>query len=111
MSNASGKSFRLRNGWYNCWKSAIRRCTDPNHQSFGRYNKKGIKCFLTREECAFLWERDKAHLLKIPSLDRKNPDDHYSLENCRFIEFVDNCKRHNYKPTEEVATKEEQWTD
>lgn len=57
------------------------------------YRRRGIKNFLTFEDIKFLWLRDKGYKLKRPSLDRKNPDGHYSLKNCRFIEFEDNVKR------------------
>ncbi len=64
------------------------RCGNKNQP----YYKKGIKNFLNKEDIKFLWFRDKAYLLDKPSIDRINPDGHYIFENCRFIEFRDNCK-------------------
>lgn len=85
MSVASGKNFRLRNPWYESWRCAWRRCTDEKHKSFYRYGGRGIKFLLTRGEVKFLWDRDQAHLMERPRLDRKDNDKDYCLENCRFI--------------------------
>lgn len=56
------------------------------------YGGRGIKCLLTKEQTKMLWERDQAKNLKHPSLDRINPDRHYELDNCRFIEMEKNRK-------------------
>lgn len=40
-----------------------------------------------------LWERDRAWLLKRPSIDRIDPDGHYEVRNCRFIELSENSRR------------------
>lgn len=50
------------------------------------YIELGIQYKLTMEEIKELWFRDKAWLLRQPSIDRKDPDGHYELSNCRFIE-------------------------
>lgn len=48
---------------------------------------RGIKNYLTKEDAKFLWFRDKAYKMIKPSIDRKNPKKHYTLSNCRFLEF------------------------
>ncbi len=50
------------------------------------YFKKGIKNFLTILNLKRLWFRDKAYLLKKPSIDRLDFRGNYTLDNCRFIE-------------------------
>ena len=42
-----------------------------------------------------MYIRDKAHLMKKPSIDRKDNDKNYTLENCRFIELQDNVIKSN----------------
>lgn len=62
------------------------KCTDEK-QWYPFYGAKGIECFLTGKQLEEIWHRDKAHLLKRPSLDRKNSMYNYVNWNVRFIEF------------------------
>ena len=66
------------------------RCSNPKSISYSRYGGKGIKALLTREEIKSLWIRDKAHLLKRPSIDRIDSNGNYEYSNCRFIELREN---------------------
>lgn len=50
---------------------------------------------LNLEEIKTLWFRDKALLLKRPSLDRIDSSKDYSYQNCRFIELSENVRRAN----------------
>jgi len=55
-----------------------------------RYAGRGIRNFLTFDNLEFLWQRDKAGEMQRPSIDRRDNDGHYSVENCRFIELFEN---------------------
>lgn len=69
------------------------RCKYPSARNTRYYIRKGIKCFLILEDILFLWDRDNAHLMKVPSLDRIDSRGDYVLHNCRFIEFAENKRR------------------
>lgn len=79
--------------WYTYLFHARERCNNPNKDGYKYYGGKGIKCFLTGEEVKTLWFRDKAWLLKQPSIDRIKSSGHYEFSNCRFIELIDNISR------------------
>ena len=42
---------------------------------------------ISLEDMFILWNRDKAYLLKKPSIDRKDNNKGYTFDNCRFIEL------------------------
>jgi len=69
------------------------RCEYPNTNRYARYGGRGIECRITLDEIKRLWLRDDAGNLKRPSIDRIDNDGHYTFENCRFIEFLENLKR------------------
>ena len=72
------------------YKNITGRCNNPRTNKYQYYGGRGIKNFLTLADLIFLWERDGGENMKWPSIDRKNSDGHYTLDNCRFIEFADN---------------------
>lgn len=84
------------------WKQTLlrikKRCNNPKCKDYPRYGGRGIKCLITEEELEFLWNRDKAWLLEKPSIDRKNNDGNYTLDNCRYIEMVINAIKSSIKP-------------
>ena len=55
---------------------------------------RGIKNFLNKEQIKYLWFRDKAYKMQHPSLDRKNNDGNYELDNCQIIELNQNAKKY-----------------
>ena len=109
MSPTASERYKIlltRKPWYESWKSAKRRCEDPNHKSYGRYGGRGIKFLLTKDEVSFLWTRDLGHLQERPRLDRKDVDGHYCLSNCRFIPEKENIAR-----MYDNAAAPAEWTD
>lgn len=76
-----------------CWKTyrnIKRRMNLPKtHKNYKHYNN--VKNYLTIVDLKFLWARDKAHLLKQPSIDRIDSKGHYTIENCRYIELKQNA--------------------
>lgn len=84
------------------WKETLsgikQRCNNPNNEDYKYYGGKGIKCLITSEELKELWFRDKAYLMKKPSIDREENDGNYEYENCRFIELRENIGKDKRKP-------------
>jgi len=72
------------------WKETFHhiktRCCNPNHVRYKNYGGRGIQCLITSEELKKLWFRDKAYLMKRPSIDRKENDGNYCYENCKYME-------------------------
>lgn len=98
------REYRKRKPWVMPRYYAMRRCNDPKHLEYHGYGGRGIKFMLTMDEAERLFIRDNAHLLDKPSLDRKDPDGHYSYTNCRFIELRDNITDH--RPAGSVSSTE-----
>lgn len=74
--------------WTLLHSNLLSRCRNIPH-----YYKLGIQCLITIPEIKKLWYRDKAWLLKRPSIDRKNRLGNYTYDNCRFIELTENISR------------------
>ncbi len=91
--NKRVKNYLIKNPWTKHLIYARQRCNNPNNTGYKDYGLRGIECLLTTEEIKFLWFRDKAWLLNKPSIDRENNNGHYTLENCQFIEMIDNVKK------------------
>jgi len=71
------------------------RCSSKSSKSWEYYFGKGIKCHLTLNDIKRLWVRDHGAELKRPTVDRINSDQDYSFENCRFVEFTENCSTYH----------------
>lgn len=95
---------RLR-PWYSHWELSRSRCNNKNNPCYKYYGKRGIKCFLSKEDIVFLWKRDRGDLLKRPSIDRIDNDGNYTLENCRFIEVAENARLGAEKTMRRVVQK------
>jgi hypothetical protein len=57
--------------------------TDPNMTRF----------LMSLNDFIYLWERDRASLMKRPSIDRIDGNGNYEIRNCRFIEGSENSER------------------
>jgi len=84
------------------------RCNNPKVREFCYYGGRGIKAKITLKELKSLWFRDKAFLLKSPSVDRIDPNGHYEYRNCRFIENRENLPRHRKGYTLDLSQTERQ---
>ena len=78
---------RKKNPLIKLLQNMKQRCNYPKDKKFKYYGGKGIKCLLTGKDLKFLWFRDKAFLMKQPSIDRKNNSLNYTLDNCQFLEM------------------------
>jgi hypothetical protein len=88
--------FRKEKPWMTRLVLARSRCSNPNHPKYSRYGGRGIKCLITKEEIKELWFRDKAYLLKLPTIDRIDNNGNYTFKNCRFIENGDNTRARGF---------------
>ena len=84
--------------WIITYYNINTRCNCKKHPNWKDYGGRDIKCLITKEEIKKLWFRDKAYLMKKPSIDRINNDGHYTYKNCRFIELSENIARKQRKP-------------
>jgi hypothetical protein len=84
---------RLKKTLHNIWY----RCNYPGTNKFSYYGGRNIKCLISLKDLEEIWERDNASNLKQPSINRKNPADHYTKENCQFIEFSENRRQRRFK--------------
>lgn len=93
----SGYKWINSHAWVRCYHNIKLRCNNPNADNYKWYGGRGIKCLITSKELKQLWFRDKAYLMKKPSIDRKDNDGNYIFENCRFIELSKNVAKRNMK--------------
>ena len=76
--------------WRKAYANIRNRCKYNLQNGSEFYNGKGIKCKITPSELKDLFYRDRAWDLKVPSVDRKDPEGDYDKSNVQWIEFSDN---------------------
>ena len=79
--------YRKLYPWKLFYYRAKNRCRKPNGEYSGR-----VKFLMNMEDFRKLWFRDRAWLLKKPSIDRIDNNGDYVYINCRFIEFLENAR-------------------
>lgn len=79
--------------WNISYRAARERCLNQKHKAYKYYGSRNIKFLMSRNDFKELWFRDKAYLLKHPTIDRINNNGNYEFNNCRFIEKSENTKR------------------
>lgn len=91
------KNHHEKYPWKQPFRDIKKRCNNPKNKFYKNYGGRGIKCSITEEEINFLWFRDNASEMKIPTIDRIDNDGDYELSNCRFIEKSLNVARKDQK--------------
>jgi hypothetical protein len=89
--NHKDKKFKFP--WRYTLKLIKGRCNNTHNIRYKNYGGRGIKCLITEKELKELWFRDKAFEMIKPTIDRKDTDGNYCLENCRYIELLENISR------------------
>jgi len=87
------KQYYIEHPWFKTWRGVCKRVRFNYFQSFMYFNIR-IKNKLTQEKIKFLWFRDKAFLMKKPTIHRKNNKGHYSVRNCKYMEFTEHSRLH-----------------
>lgn len=82
----------MKTPWIWHYDKAKSRCNNKNNNRYHRYGGRGIRFRITKSEIELIWYRDQASLLKKPSLDRRDNDQDYFFENCRFVEKIANVR-------------------
>jgi hypothetical protein len=88
-------NFKKTFPWICIFRNIKQRCNNINNPDYYYYGRRGIKCLITEEELKKLWFRDKAYLMKIPSVDRIDNNGNYEINNCQFIEHSENVGKMN----------------
>lgn len=87
------REWRKKHPWCESYYCAKSRCNDERNKKYSYYGGNGIKFLMTLEDFEFLWKRDNAVSMERPSIDRIDRKGNYTIENCRFIEMIENIRR------------------
>jgi len=91
------KNYYKTHPWVISYYNSCARCRS------GRYATNGVKFLMTLDDFKMIWLRDKAHLMKKPSIDRVNGGN-YTKDNCRYIELSENSRLGNLGRKHSVTT-------
>jgi hypothetical protein len=83
--------------WYTSFANARARCNNTNNPAYKDYGGRGIKFLMTLEDFKYLWFRDKAYEMEVPTVDRLDSDSNYELSNCEYVELQENGFRAQMK--------------
>lgn len=81
---------RFSTPWAVAYNNILSRCTKPRSNGYKYYGGNGVLCLVSSAELREMFIREKAYMLKIPSVDRIDPRGHYEPSNVRWVEFSDN---------------------
>ena len=96
MRDKSNRKFDKLYPWIKYYNWAKSRCVEKKPAY------KGIKFLLTRKDVKFLWYRDKAYLMKKPSIHRIYSKRNYVLNNCMFIELREHYGLSSMRPVKQI---------
>ena len=75
--------------WVKTYHRIYSRCS----KSSNRKTYKDLQIKISISDLKKIWFRDKAWLLKRPSIDRIDNNKGYTFKNCRYIELSENCRK------------------
>ena len=78
------------------WRNIKGRCNNHNNDDFPLYGGRGIRVCSKWENSFEAFFKDMGKRPKGKSIDRKDNDGHYILDNCQFIEMIENRKKANF---------------
>jgi hypothetical protein len=81
--------------WLRILSSIKQRCENKNCKDYLDYGARGIKCLISKDELKEICVRDNYWNLKQPTINRKDNDGDYCLDNCEIIENAKNTAERN----------------
>ena len=93
--------------WWVVWVGIGSRCHSKRPDICPYYKNKGIVRAMTSDDVKFLWFRDKAYSMSHPTIHRIDSDKSYTLENCVFIEYIENAKLAGYQAMKNMLLRNE----